>query len=170
MRSWIVRLWFGFIFLLGLVLTVLFIWDVNTATADKQPPPVTIEALQTKPNIRWIGLDKPPRLMRTFTADLTAYSPSVDETDSSPCETANGTSICGGDARYDVIAINGLPMGTKVWSSETGFRVVSDRMNERYGMGNADIPIVGEYENDPRAKAEAKKFGLKRGILFTIID
>lgn len=67
---------------------------------------------------------------------LTAYSSTVDQTDGDPFTTASGAKVHDG-----VIAMNGVPFGTKVRFPEVyGDKVftVLDRMNARYGSTIAD--------------------------------
>src|SRR3989338_8168132 len=70
----------------------------------------------------------------TYKITVTAYSSTVDQTDSTPCFTANDFDLCTHN-REDVIAANFLPFGTKVRIPEYfGDRIftVQDRMNARY--------------------------------------
>lgn len=74
------------------------------------------------------------KVIRTLHVDMTAYSSTIDQTDSTPCITANGFDLCKHN-QEDVIAANFLPFGTKVRFPELfGDRVftVQDRMNARY--------------------------------------
>lgn len=89
----------------------------------------------------------------------TAYSSTPDQTDSTPCITANGFDLC---TYYDAyalettIASNFLPMNTSVRLRDVyGDRplVVRDRMNERYGYGRIDIWMP--------SREEAKAFGVQ---------
>ena len=85
---------------------------------------------------------------RLLTLVITAYSSSVDETDSTPFITASGSRT-----RDGVVATNILPFGTKVKIPELfGDKVftVEDRMNRRY-TERLDIWFPSKYE--------AKKFG-----------
>lgn len=71
----------------------------------------------------------------------TAYSSTIDQTDSTPCITANGFDLCENNVE-EIIANNGLKFGTKVRiPSIYGDRVftVADRMNSRYGANRIDI-------------------------------
>ncbi len=71
----------------------------------------------------------------------TAYSSTVDQTDDTPCITANGFDLCVNN-KEEIIAINGLKFGTKVRIPDLyGDRVftVADRMNARYGGNRIDI-------------------------------
>ena len=73
------------------------------------------------------------KAVRTFVAEVSAYSSEVGQTDDSPFITALGTRV-----RKGIIANNCLSMGTKV---EIGgaIYVVEDRMNRRYGCEHFDI-------------------------------
>lgn len=80
---------------------------------------------------------------------ITAYSSSVDETDSTPFLTANGTSV-----RDGIVATNLLPLGTKITIPALfGDKVftVEDRMNRRF-QKSIDIWMT--------TKAKAIYFGL----------
>jgi len=71
----------------------------------------------------------------------TAYSSTVDQTDDTPCITANGFDLCENNEE-EIIANNGLKFGTKVRIPALyGDRVftVADRMNSRYGSNRIDI-------------------------------
>ncbi|MBN1778886.1 MAG: 3D domain-containing protein [Candidatus Buchananbacteria bacterium] len=71
---------------------------------------------------------------KTYTITITAYSSTVDQTDDTPCITANGFNLCENNEE-NVIAANFLPFGTKVKIPEYfGDRIftVQDRMNARY--------------------------------------
>ncbi len=90
---------------------------------------------------------------------VTAYSSTPDQTDSTPCITANGHDLC---TQYEeqnegnTIAANFLRFGKQVRLPELfGDKtfVVRDRMNERYGYGRIDIWMP--------TREEAKQFGVK---------
>ncbi len=86
----------------------------------------------------------------------TAYSSSVEETDSDPCTTANGFNVCKNNIE-NVIAANFLPFGTRVRIPELyGDRTftVHDRMYSRYGNGRIDVWL--------KTKQSARQFGVKR--------
>jgi len=92
--------------------------------------------------------------VKTYKLAVTAYSSTVDQTDNSPCITANGYNLCENDTE-NVIAANFLPFGTKVRIPEQfGDRVftVQDRMNSRYHY-HADVWM--------KDRKDAVKFGLK---------
>lgn len=89
----------------------------------------------------------------------TAYSSTPDQTDSTPCITANGFDLCkyyDAHAIETTIASNFLPMNTSVRVKDVfGDRVlvVRDRMNERYGYGRIDIWMP--------TREDAKQFGVQ---------
>ena len=79
-------------------------------------------------------------VVKTMDIPVTAYSSTTDQTDGTPCITANGFDLCAHD-QEDVIAANFLPFGSKVRMPELfADRVftVQDRMNARYQY-RADI-------------------------------
>lgn len=72
------------------------------------------------------------------TVSMTAYTSRVEETDSSPCISADGTNIC----KYDgcIVASNDYPFDTLLVVEGFGECVVKDRMSSRYtGTGNMDM-------------------------------
>ena len=72
--------------------------------------------------------------LRVATVIATAYSSTVDQTDSTPCITASGFNVCK-HGKEDILAANFLPLGAKVRIPELyGTRIftVEDRMNKRY--------------------------------------
>ncbi|MDD5527925.1 MAG: hypothetical protein PHO56_03015 [Patescibacteria group bacterium] len=86
---------------------------------------------------------------------LTAYNSEIGQTDDTPCITASGFDLCK-HGQEDVVAINGVKMGTKVRFPELfGDRVfvVRDRMNARYGSSRVDVWML--------SKADAKNFGVR---------
>lgn len=71
---------------------------------------------------------------------ITAYSSTPDQTDSTPCITANGFNLCKHNEE-NIIAANFLPFGTKIRIPEhfgEKIFIVQDRMNARYHY-RADI-------------------------------
>jgi 3D (Asp-Asp-Asp) domain-containing protein len=86
---------------------------------------------------------------------VTAYSSTVDQTDSSPCITANGFNVCEHN-RENVVAANFLPFGTRVRLPDIyGAKVftVQDRMHPRYAS-RVDIWM--------KTRIKARKFGVRR--------
>ncbi|GEM_PF-3265331 len=91
----------------------------------------------------------------TRTIVVTAYSSTKDQTDSSPCITANGFNVCE-HGNEDVVAANFLPFGTRVqFPDHFGDRefIVQDRMNARYS-NRVDIWM--------KSRGAAKQFGVRR--------
>ena len=99
--------------------------------------------------------------IRTTRLLITAYSSTKDQTDSTPCITANGFNVCKHN-QENVIAANFLPMGAKVQIPELfGDRVftVQDRMNRRYGK-RVDVWMT--------SRQRAKQFGIKHADVVVI--
>jgi len=92
--------------------------------------------------------------VRTITVPVTAYNSLPEQTDSSPCFTANSFNLCANNTQ-NVIAANFLKFGTKVrfpdFDPDTIY-TVQDRMNARYAY-RADIWM--------KTKGEAKQFGIR---------
>ena len=91
------------------------------------------------------------KILKTFTVRATAYSSTVDQTDSSPFITASGTYV-----RDGIIAANFLPFGTVVRIPDIyggKLFVVEDRMHERYWY-NIDIWFPD--------RSMAKEFGARK--------
>ncbi len=78
---------------------------------------------------------------------VSAYNSMIEQTDSTPCIGAGGY-ICGRD---DVVANNGLPLGTWV-QIEGKYYQVMDRMNARYSENHYDIFMDKDLQ-------KAKEFG-----------
>ncbi|MCF6276996.1 MAG: 3D domain-containing protein [Candidatus Magasanikbacteria bacterium] len=98
--------------------------------------------------------------IKTMWVVITAYSSTVDQTDSTPCHTANNFDLCtyyDEYSDYNSIAGNGFMFNTEVRMPEIfGDKVfvVRDRMNKRYTYGRMDIWLP--------TRAEAIEFGVKR--------
>lgn len=97
-------------------------------------------------NVKYVSADEPPSF-RTVKAEVTAYTASVDETDSSPSITANGERTRLGGVACPLT----VPFGTKV-EIEGHFYHCNDRMNSRY-KSNFDILVSN--------KEVAMQFGRK---------
>ncbi|MBI5077064.1 3D domain-containing protein [Candidatus Falkowbacteria bacterium] len=77
---------------------------------------------------------KEQKPMRVVTVVATAYSSTIDQTDSTPCITASGFDVCQ-HGEEDIMAANFLPLGAKVRIPELyddKVFTVEDRMNPRY--------------------------------------
>jgi 3D (Asp-Asp-Asp) domain-containing protein len=81
--------------------------------------------------------DKPILAKKTITVRTSAYSSTKDQTDSDPFTTASGKKV-----RDGIVAMNGMPFGTKIripkYFGDKVF-VIEDRMNARYGKKKVDI-------------------------------
>ena len=73
------------------------------------------------------------------TAEASAYTSRPEETDDTPCISANGMDIC----QYDgcIVATNHLPLNTYIEIEGFGKCLVADRMNRRYTY-NIDIYFI----------------------------
>ncbi len=96
--------------------------------------------------------NKEAKIVRVRTVVMTAYSSTRDQTDADPFTTASGQKV-----RDGIIAMNGVPFGTKVRIPEkfgNKVFVVQDRMHQRYGSTRADIWM--------KTRNDAKQWGVKR--------
>ncbi len=102
------------------------------------------------------------KVVRTKRVTVTAYNAVPEQTDSTPCITADGTDICQ-NKNIKVVAANWLPFGTKVripeYFGDTIFEV-RDRMNPRY-QDRLDVLLEGI--------PEAKQFG-RRHLTVEILN
>ncbi len=105
---------------------------------------------QATPKPKQIELNSniPQKELGWKTGEMSAYTPSKDETDSTPNITASGKQIT-----KRMVASNYYPFGTEVEIKGMGKFVVEDVMNKRYGGKNLDLVFLN--------KQEAKKFGRK---------
>lgn len=81
--------------------------------------------------------DKPETAKKTLTVRSSAYSSTRDQTDHTPFITAAGTRV-----RDGVVAMNGLPFGTRIRIPEhfgDKVFVIEDRMHARWGRKRVDI-------------------------------
>jgi 3D (Asp-Asp-Asp) domain-containing protein len=83
------------------------------------------------------GMPTPKEIpKRVVTVTVTAYSSTPDQTDDTPCITANSFNLCKNNAE-NVVAANFLPFGTrvkmpKVFGDQEFY--VQDRMNKRFSQ------------------------------------
>ena len=92
--------------------------------------------------------------MNQIVVELTAYSSTHDQTDSTPLIAASGKTVYDG-----MVAANFLPFGTKIKIPELfGDKIftVDDRMNKRY-QNRIDIWFAD--------RASAIKFGIKEAVI-----
>ncbi len=100
-----------------------------------------------------------PVLPRAYKVDVTAYTSSVEECDSDPFITADGSTT-----RDGIIATNFLPFGTKVRLPDLfGDKVfvVHDRMNARY-VYRIDVWM--------EKKVDMRQFGIHRNVEIEIVE
>jgi 3D (Asp-Asp-Asp) domain-containing protein len=102
------------------------------------------------------------KIVKTIKMVVTAYSSTEDQTDDTPFITASNKKV-----RDGIIAINGLPFGTRVRIPELyGYGdntfVVEDRLHQRKGKYHADI-WMADYE-------KAKEFGVKWNVNVEILE
>lgn len=88
--------------------------------------------------------------------EVTAYNAGrPEQTDASPCLTANGENVCTALALgYKRCAANFVSFGTRLLIENYGECIVTDRMNERY-RNRVDIAMPADE------KERAVKFGLQ---------
>jgi len=145
-------------FLLGIIVVLTIQWTLPGLILASQ----SVEHTQTQPQIK---------ISRSFYTTVTAYSSTVEQTDSTPCITANGFNLCEHD-RENVVAANSLPFGAKIRIPEYfGKRIftVQDRMHHRFsnridvwmkerddalefGRRNLKIEIVAESNQIAKAQ------------------
>ncbi len=104
-----------------------------TNSVTQAPTKVSTVQQQTLPQVT----DKHYRVMKTIRLTVTAYSSTVDQTDSDPFTTASGAQVADG-----IIAYNFLPFGTKVRFPErfgNKIFVVEDRLRAGHGHYIADM-------------------------------
>lgn len=148
-----------FVFWLSLVALLEFIYPRSAAaeiitafswpeTAEQQTLLAIRRQLKVEVKLPEIA-ERPAR--KVLRATVTAYSSSVDETDSDPFTTASGAKTHSG-----IIAYNHLPFGTRIRIPEIyGDRifVVEDRLRAGASRTHFDIWLP--------SKAEAKQWGVK---------
>lgn len=122
--------------------------------------PEMATSLAEKPELKQFPIAGEREAAKTIWVVATAYSSTVDQTDSTPCITANGHNLCKQYEEQDfgnTIAANFLPTGTQVRLKDVSsdkIYVVRDRMNARYGWGRVDVWLP--------TREEAVEFGVKR--------
>jgi 3D (Asp-Asp-Asp) domain-containing protein len=92
------------------------------------------------------------KVVNVKTIVMTAYSSTRDQTDGDPFTTASGAKV-----RDGIIAMNGVPFGTKIRIPQkfgSKVFVVQDRMHARYGSYHGDIWM--------KTRNAAKQWGVRR--------
>lgn len=91
----------------------------------------------------------PERVLDTRQVEISYFTASPDETDSTPHITADGTDLR--ETTDNVVAANWLPFGTRVSIAGVEY-IVHDRMNPRYGRGYMDILVDTKQEAYARGR------------------
>jgi 3D (Asp-Asp-Asp) domain-containing protein len=97
--------------------------------------PAAVETVQAQTAQLPVVKDKPAK--RRMVVRASAYSSTVDQTDGDPFTAASGAKVHDG-----MIAMNGMPFGTKIRIPQyygNKVFVVEDRMNARWGNRKIDI-------------------------------
>lgn len=128
------------------------------AVAEAETTQVTIDDLIAPP----VQAEE-PTVAATTIREVSAYTSEPEQTDDSPCISADGSDIC---LRYEagenICATNAFPLGTVLFVGNLGTCTVADRMNARYknrvdwymgldtpraidfGVQNLNVEIYGE--------------------------
>ena len=127
--------------------------SVNNVLANDSQGHASLElsAIQGNSLVAVSNPEGPVKVVKTLKVVATAYSSTVEQTDSTPFITASGSTVKDG-----IVANNLLPFGTEIRIPELyGDKVfvVEDRMHKRKGNYHVDIWFP-EY-------AQAKEFGAK---------
>ena len=64
--------------------------------------------------------------------EVTMYTSRPEETDETPCISADGTNIC--EVDYNVCATNAFPIGTRLYVDKLGECIVKDVMSRKYSQ------------------------------------
>ena len=95
--------------------------------------------------------------------EVSAYNSVVEQTDSSPCISADGTDICKRYKRGEcIVASNAYPLNTRLRIEKIGDCTVADRMPPRFGH-RVDVFM----DKDVRG---AKTFGIQRLTIAELED
>ena len=135
------------------------VYDGALVSADSQ---VISNGIEEQQDLTEYSGESVPQAVREWdgVAEVSAYSPRVEETDGSPCISADNTNIC--EFEGCAIATNDYPLGSKIELKGFGECVVKDRMNSRYtGKGVIDV-FMSSYE-------EAINFGRQK-LEFEVIS
>jgi len=134
-------------FLLGSLLILSFAFYALHSIKDISNEIIYRE--NTEKSCKFIFIELPKSYL--INVETTAYSSTVDQTDSTPFITASGTTV-----RDGIVACNFLPFGTKIKFPEIygdKIFIVEDRMNSRYTNNRIDIWF--------QTREESIDFGIK---------
>jgi 3D (Asp-Asp-Asp) domain-containing protein len=137
------------------IINIILVWngiDKKTGHPEMMDIPVEKKSLQSiavaKNNVELPQLKKmafSSRRVEERIVSMSAYTSRVQETDSTPCISADGTNIC----KYNgcVVASNDYPFDTVIIVEGFGECMVKDRMSSRYtGTGNMDLYFGKDLE------------------------
>lgn len=133
----------------GLLPTVM----IGEQLANNDPSYIAPEVAEIPTASLPVAEAKKPK--RVVWVTVTAYSSTVDQTDSDPCTTANGYNVCEKNIE-NVVAANFLTFGTEIKMPDYfGDRVfvVQDRMNKRFAE-RVDVWL--------KTRQAAREFGVRK--------
>jgi len=130
--------------------------NANTKNPDL---PQMINGLTSLINVEPFTIPERAPTLKTYKMDVTAYTSTLEECDSDPFVTADGSLVADG-----IVATNILPFGTKIRIPKYfGERIftVHDRMNARYSA-RTDIWMS--------SKTDMRNWGLKRNVDIEVVE
>lgn len=123
--NWTIASAFGICLLTGFILANEGIYTLNALERYQQAH----NTPQTASNTPFVLT----KLGETVIREVTAYNSLPEQTDSTPCISADGTDIC---KRFEkgenICATNAYELGTKLYVENFGECTVADRMNKRF--------------------------------------
>ena len=130
--------WFLNAALFALVFNIAVPVHASTDNPRVRPTILRTETPVTKPELALPTIpDKQLVAKKILTVRSSAYSSTRDQTDNDPFTTASGSKV-----RDGIVAMNGVPFGTKIRIPEhfgDKIFVVEDRMHSRWGKKRVDI-------------------------------
>lgn len=136
-----------------------FATQVEAQASEESQEVVTAAIAEEEPTIQeFLPENEERKPRRVYQSLLTAYTSRVQETDSTPFITANGSHV-----HMGTIAANCLPFGTKVQLPELfpdQVFVVEDRLHPRKGCGQLDVWLP-EYD-------QAIQFGKRYSTVYVL--
>lgn len=139
---------FTFIFWYFILTVIVFLTSFVVASMVYLPSDVSDNTQKTADVVMTTPPVREGKLMT-----VSHYSSSVDETDDTPCISADGSDICKLYAQgQNICASNKHPFGTKLYVAWHGECIVHDRMNARFSGTNSIDWYMG---NDKKAAIRA---------------
>ncbi len=133
------------------------------AVAVAEPINGTYKSEVLRSDFALLAAESIPEGSYIISATLTAYSSSVNETDSNPCQPALASYNLCAENRENVVANNGLPLGAKIMIPRLyGNKVLTvvDRKNRRYGAESFDLW--------KKSKQSALAFGVQKADIIVL--